>query len=197
MHITGTQADQLGDPQPRLHGDEQHRAVTPSDPRHAIGHRQERIDLRLSQEVDQCSLEALGLDRENAGDVRRMLRVTQGGVAEQRVDGREPSVARAHGISSLVLEVIQERANERSVDIGEVQGGGRLAGALAGKAEQHSPSVPIGSNSQRARVALAQEPLGEERLQRRCERAHGLALPHRSRRSAAVPSNSGDADRYQ
>ena len=50
-----------------------------------------------------------------------MLGVAQRGVAEQRVDRGEPGVAGADAVAALVLEVVQERADQRRVEIVDVQ----------------------------------------------------------------------------
>ena len=76
VYIAGAQTDELRDAQTRLYGEKQHGAVTPPNPGRAIGRRQESIDLWFRQEVNQCPLEALCLDRQDAPDVGGVLRVT-------------------------------------------------------------------------------------------------------------------------
>lgn len=49
----------------------------------------------------------------------------------------------------------------------------------------------------RTRVTLGDKALSEERLECRCEHAHARSSDADSSRSAAKPSNSGAADRYQ
>jgi hypothetical protein len=48
-----------------------------------------------------------------------MLGMTVGGEAEEGVDGREAGVAGGDAASSIVLEVIEETADERRVEIRE------------------------------------------------------------------------------
>ena len=74
--------------------------------------------------------------------------------------------------------------------------GRRLAGAALGEAEQQPEGVPIGGDGVGAGPALADQPLGEEALHDRSERAHRRAA-RRSRRAATRLSSSGAADRYQ
>src|SRR5215207_3910114 len=110
---------------------------------------------------------------------------------------------------SPVLDVQRVRADAR---------------ALLDEAEQQPEGVAVGGDRVRAGLALADKPPGEERLHRRGQRTHRTALraraarrrrarspvanrnarsraprpsPRRSRRSAARPSSSGAADRYQ
>jgi len=54
-------------------------------------------------------------------DRRRVFGVTQRGVAEQRVNRGEPVVAGADLVTALVLEVIEERADQRCVEVGDIQ----------------------------------------------------------------------------
>lgn len=120
VEIVGAQPDQLGDAQPRLHSDEQHGVVTPPGPCYAIGCRQQRVDFRWSQEIDECPLETLGLDSQHTGDAARMLGMTQSSVAKQRVNGRKPRIARSRSIATVQLEVIQKCPDERDVNVAKV-----------------------------------------------------------------------------
>src|SRR6266496_1762943 len=109
-------------------------------------------------------------------------------------------VGNSGSVAAPALEVVQERADERGVKVGDVQVGGRLAGVLGGEGQQQLAGVSVGGDGVAAGVALAGQPVGEERLQGRGERAHGRpAWPARwaSRRCAASASSSGAACRYQ
>ena len=53
---------------------------------------------------------------------------------------------------------------------------GGLAVLLGGEREQQPERVAVGGDRVRAGVALADQPVGEERLQRRCEQAHRAPL---------------------
>jgi hypothetical protein len=69
--------------------------------------------------------------------------MAKGGVAEQRVDGRQPGVAGRDGIGAFTFEVVQERRDQLGVDVGDVERRGLLAGAVAGEAEQQPPRVAV------------------------------------------------------
>jgi hypothetical protein len=64
-----------------------------------------------------------------------VLGVVQRGVAEQRVDGGEPPVAGADLITSLVFEVVEERGDQRRVQVSDIQRGRLLAGSGGGVSE--------------------------------------------------------------
>ena len=70
-----------------------------------------------------------------------VLGVVQGDVAEQGVDRGEPVVAGGHAVVPVVLEVVQERGDQRGVEVGDVQGGRALAGAFGGEAEQKAQAA--------------------------------------------------------
>ena len=126
-----------------------------------------------------------------------MLGVTQGGVAKQRADRRQARVAGPDRVAALVLEVIQERADQRRLEIVDVEIAGRLVTVLGGECKQQADRVAVGGDRMRAGLSLGDQPIGEERLQRRREQAHLAPPSARSRRSAASPSSSGAACKYQ
>jgi transposase InsO family protein len=145
-------------------------------------------------------------DRENALNQRRVRGFAVGGVAEHGTDRSEARVASPHGVATLVFEVVQEPADQRSVEIGEIELGWLCAGLGVGVGEQQTERVAVGAHGVRAGVQLAVESFGEERLQDRSERGHWSAPSWSalwwsalsgSRRCAASAISSGAADRYQ
>jgi hypothetical protein len=61
-----------------------------------------------------------------------------------------------------VLQVIEECADERRVEVGELDLGGGLAGRVLGEAEQELPAVAVGGDRVAAGLALASQIVGEE-----------------------------------
>jgi hypothetical protein len=49
-------------------------------------------------------------------------------VAEQGVDGSQPSVARAHGVATFLLQVVEEGADGGGVEVLEIDGLWGMAG---------------------------------------------------------------------
>jgi len=70
-----------------------------------------------------------------------------------------------------MLEIVQERADQRCVEIFEIELGGLLADSLGGEAKQQPHRGAVGGDRVLAGVLLTDEPLGEERLQGGCERS--------------------------
>ena len=75
----------------------------------------------------------------------------QRGVAEQGVDGGEPPVAGADRVVPVDLEVVQERGDQRRVEIGDVERGRRLAGRGGGEADQQPERVAVAGDGVAAR----------------------------------------------
>ena len=78
-------------------------------------------------------------------------------------------------LRALVLEVVEERADQLGVEVGESSRLGGLPVCCCGEREQQPERVAVGGDRVRAGLALADQPLGEERLQGRGERAHDRA----------------------
>jgi hypothetical protein len=94
--------------------------------------------------------------------------------------------------------MVEERPDQRGVEIAERQLMRRPAGLALHEAKQHAEGVPVGGDRVGAGLALTDQPLGEKGLQQRRERIH-CSPPFRSMssRCAASSSNSGTAERYQ
>jgi hypothetical protein len=120
-HIRALQPDELSHPQPGLDGECQERVVAPADPGGAVGALEQRDGLLSCEERDERPLEALLGDGEHALDRSGVLRVQEGRESEHRVDGGEAGVPRAGAVVALGFEVVQERTDERGVEITEVQ----------------------------------------------------------------------------
>ena len=73
------------------------------------------------------------------------------------------------------LEVVEEAGDQWRVEIGEVQHGRCHGDALGRVAQQQSQRVAVGGDGVAAGLSLGEESVGEERLQRRSERAHRCA----------------------
>src|SRR4051812_31939376 len=81
------------------------------------------------------------------------------------------------------------------VEVGPVEPMGLDSFGVVDPGEEQAERVPVGDGA-RTDLALAEEPVGEEALQRRSDRAHGSTIPGSMRRAASA-SSSGAADKYQ
>jgi hypothetical protein len=134
---------------------------------------EQRVQFFSGEPGDQGLVESPGRDGQHPGDRLCVLGVLQGRVAEHGVDGGEPGVAGAGAVAAVVFEVVQERADQRRVQVGEVELARLPAGAPGGEGQQQPPGVTVGGDGLRAGVPLAGQPVGEERLQGRGKRGHG------------------------
>jgi hypothetical protein len=64
------------------------------------------------------------------------------------------------------LEVLEERGDQRRLELRDVEVAGRRAGAVGGESQQQPKRVAVGGDRVRARRALADQAVGEVRLQR-------------------------------
>jgi hypothetical protein len=93
--------------------------------------------------------------------------------------------------------VVEERADERGVQVGEIQRGGSLAQPLVGEGQQKPKRVAVGADGVIAGLALPDESVGEERLQGGGEGGHHSTDPIRPKRWATSCISSGVPVRYQ
>ncbi len=113
------------------------------------------------------------------------------------MDRCQPGIAGPHGVAPTTFEMVEEGGDHRGVEILYGKGGRGLLGLLFDVAEEKVEGVAIGGHGVRARLSLGHQPLGEEGLEGGGQRAHDRASVACSTRSAAKPSSSGAADKYQ
>jgi hypothetical protein len=97
--------------------------------------------------------------------------------------------------------MVQERRDQGSVQIVDVQVRDGFAGLGAGEYQQQAQGVAVGSDRVRAGPPLLDQPLGEERLQTPRDGGHRPSppggVPSGWSRRAAWAISSGAAWRYQ
>src|SRR5712692_4466273 len=81
--VSAAQPGQLGDSQPGLDGDREQGVVPAADPARPIGAGEQGVDLSLGEERDKGPAGALRRDGQHPGDELGVLRVAEGGEAEQ------------------------------------------------------------------------------------------------------------------
>jgi len=171
--------------------------IAPPGPGGLVAGVQQSVDLRLGEVGDQVAVSPLRWDGEHALHRRRVLWMLQGEVAEQRVDRGETVVAGGRTVVAVMLQVLNERSDQRRVELADVQFAWRLARALGSEAQQQTERGPVGGDRVRAGRALGDQPLGEVGLQGGGARAHRVCPKWACRRCAANCISSSEADRYQ
>src|SRR5438445_2151284 len=109
------------------------------------------------------------------------------------MDSAQPGVARANGVVTGDLQMLQEAGDGRRIHVLEVQPPRSLAGRHSQVAQQQAESVTVSGHCVRTGVTLTHQTVGEERFERGGEGAHGWLPQAYSSRSAASASNSGAA----
>src|SRR5208337_2891807 len=85
-HILAAESDELRESQPRLHHDEEKRAIPAACPCALIGRGKEGLDLGPCEELDLRSMVALCRYREDTLGEGAVDRVVEGDVPEERMD---------------------------------------------------------------------------------------------------------------
>ena len=91
-----------------------------------------------------------------------MLGMSEGRVVEERAHGGEADVACAGAVAALGLELLEERGDQRRVEVFELKPRRRLARLLLREGEQQPEGVAVAGDGVRADPALAQQPVSEE-----------------------------------
>ena len=117
VRVLAAQAGELCDAQPGLDRERQQRVVATADPAGAVRRGEQRVDLFRGEVGDDCAVEPFGRDRDHARDQRGVLGVAQRGEAEHRMDRRQPRVASPGAVPAFVLEMVEERGDQRRVEI--------------------------------------------------------------------------------
>ena len=95
---------------------------------------QQRFDLVFGEEPDDGGVGAFRGDRQDPADGRGVVGAAQRRVGEQGVDRGEAVVAGRGAVAAPGFEVVEERPDQRGVNVGEVESRGRRAELLLGEA---------------------------------------------------------------
>jgi hypothetical protein len=159
------QTDQLATAESRFHRDQQQCPVPSSYPRRRIGSSDENRGLFLGKELYGPTLVAFGRDGKNALAVERIRGLFERHVAEERVERGEARIASARGTAALLFDVVEELAQQRSVEILDPQTAGCVSEPFGGEAKQEPKGIAVTSNGVRAGAELSEQPIREEPLQ--------------------------------
>jgi hypothetical protein len=163
-HVADAQADEFGYSEPGLDRNQKERVVATAEPGAAVRRAEQRLDLLEVEVADVVSLVAFGRDRHHPADRLKVLGVSERGVPVERVDRRQPVVASPRAAAAVDLEVVEECADQRRVEIVDVQLAGRFPGLFGSEREQQPECVAVRANRVRACVELGDQALAEKRL---------------------------------
>ncbi len=80
------------------------------------------------------------------------------------MDGSQTNVSRASAVFAGALQVIEEKANERGIQVFDPELRGALVESLLGKLQEQAERVAISRDGMRARFPLAKQTIREEGL---------------------------------
>ena len=131
----------FGQPKPRLHRREDEGVVASARPCASIRRRKQRVDFRAAQKTDQLARESLARDREHSLDLHRVGRQFERRVAKEGMDRGESQIAAPNAQAAAGLEVLQERGDQRCVDLLEGEPRGRPSETLVREDQELSEGV--------------------------------------------------------
>ena len=140
----------FGDPHAGLDRCQQQRVVAPSEPGGPVRGSEQRFDLVEVEVVDAVLLMAFERDRDHASDRLKVLGVPQCHVPVERVDRRQPGVPGPGAVAPVLLEVGEERTDQRRVEIVDVQLTRLLANPLMSEGQEQPKRVSVGGDGLRA-----------------------------------------------
>ena len=196
---TATQARDLRKAQPRLNGHEHERVVTPPAQGAQVRRAQQGVGLLAREKADLRSAAAHAGNGQHALNLCRVLWHLERRIAKERANGRQAQVAAAGTDAPAVLQVLQERGDQRCVDLFELEKLWCNAKPLLREAQQLPKTVAVRGDRMGAALALLHQPAREEGLQqrRKSRRAHERCSQRRSTRAMASAMSCGCALKYQ
>jgi hypothetical protein len=121
VDVAAAKARQLRCPHAGLGEQDDDRVVAATGPRRAVRRIDQRVELGLGEIGDQRAFVAFGPDLQDPLDRRGMLGVTQHAVAVEGADSGQPGVASPRAAAAVGLEVIEERADQRRIELVELE----------------------------------------------------------------------------
>ena len=128
VRVLAGEAGEFRYPQSGLDGEQEQGVVAAAVPGLPVGGGEQRVCFLGGEVADDGALAAAGRDGQDLADHGGVLGCPRGRVAEQGVDRGQPGVAGGAAVPALFFQVLQERADQRGVEVGEAEPAGRLAG---------------------------------------------------------------------
>ena len=158
-----------------------------------------RLQLLPQKIGDQAPIRFLERDRQDAADMLQGCRLPVFEEAEEGLDGRQPDIARLRRVFALILEILQEGADEACVELLQRQRRWRDLQSLCSEHEEQLEAQGIGVARMPTDAPLAGECLIEERFDEGSNRRHDClpSVMNPSPAAATSRMRSAVASRYQ
>jgi hypothetical protein len=86
---------------------------------------------------------------------------------EEGVDGCQADIPRARAVFASAFQVIEEETDEGSIEVFDPELAGAFAELLFGELQKETKAIAISCDGVRARLSLAKQTIGKERLKKR------------------------------
>ena len=149
-----------GQPKSLLHRGEDEGVVASSRPCLSIRCCKQRVDLRAAEKADRLARESLARNREHSLDLRCVCRQLERRVAKEGMDRGQSQIAASNAQAPAGLELVEERNDQRGVNLLESQARGRQSETLLREEQELSEGVAIGGDSVWTCLALLHRSLG-------------------------------------
>ena len=177
----------------------QHGPVADAITRRGIRSVEHGLQLLPQQIRNQARIRLLERDRQDAADLLQGCRLPVFEEAEERLDGRQPDVARHGRVLAHILEMLEEGADQAGIDLLQRQRRWCDLQSLGGEHEEQLEAQGIGVLRVPAGAPLAGKRLAEERFDEGSDRRHDRPPSDMNPSPAAATSRmrSAVASRYQ
>jgi hypothetical protein len=143
---------------------QQQRPIAPPGAGGLVGSCQESLNLASRQEINWLGSPPFAGNGQDPLGQSAQARFLKGDIPEKRVNGSQANVATGGTVVSVFLQVAQERADERRIQILRRQQRRRFAETHLSKSQEQSKRVAVAGNRMRAGVEFSHQPLGEVTL---------------------------------
>jgi hypothetical protein len=130
-----------------------------------MGKREQGSDLFSVAKFDRLWYVALIGHRQDRLAMQGMRGLFQSQVAEERGDGSQANVPRASAVFASVFQGSEEESNEGSLEVFDAELGGAFVEPFLGELQKQAKAIAIAGDGMWARLRLAKQPMGEERLE--------------------------------
>jgi hypothetical protein len=186
--ILAIQANQLGDPETGLNGEQKHCPITPPNPTGEIRCRQHSLTLFAGEKFDGPTFVTFRRHREDLLAKQRMRRLLEGDVLKKGMNRSQADVPRASAVFPTILKVVEEIAEKRGIQIFEREIRWRFAQPLFCKMKEQTERIAVPRYGVGTCAPLPNQAIGKERLQKRGKAGRHYdraSFPLANRRSVA------------
>jgi hypothetical protein len=165
--ILAAQANQLGNPEPRLNREQEHRPIAAPNPTGGIRDRQQSVHLFPIEEFDGPTFVTFGGHREYSLAEQRMGGLLESHILKEGVNRGQADVSSASAILPASFKIVEEISNKQYVQIIDREVRWRFAQPFFCKPQQQAEGIAISRYGMRTCSPLPKQAVCKKRLQQR------------------------------